>query len=146
MTNLKGKLKIIGIFVLGFLTGTILIGVLLVWNYTIMFWNLYHIQILDCVNTASMIRSGREEELLKRMEANLPQCATFADSGLRGKARLNSLWSIQRYYEKFKLDVPAEIQPILNKLPPRPLTPCEMKKLNEKTEPNKPAPQNPPAF
>jgi hypothetical protein len=146
MTNLKGKLKTIGIFALGFLTGAFLLSGLIVWNYTIMFQNLYHIQILDCVNTASMIRSGREDELVKRMETNLPQWVTFADSILRKKARLDSLWSIQRYYEKFNIDVPSEIQPILKKLPPRPLAPCEMKKLNEKTEPNKSASQNLPVF
>lgn len=145
MTNLKGKLKTIGIFALGFLTGAILLGGLIAWLFAAFFQNQYCLQLLDTIHTASMIRSEREDELLKYIEANIPQWVTFADSGLRGKARLDSLWSIQRYYEKFNLDVPAEIQPVLKKLPPRPLAPCEMKKLNEKTEPNKPAPQNPPA-
>jgi hypothetical protein len=144
MTNPKGKLKAIGIFVLGFLTGAILFGALLVWNYTVMFQNMYYVQILDSINTASMIRSGREDELVKRIEANIPQCAPVADS-FRKDARLDSLWCVQRYYEEFKLDVPAEIRPILNKLPPRPLTSCELEKLRKQnSEPNEPEPNNPP--
>jgi hypothetical protein len=146
MINLKGKLKTIGIFALGFLTGTILLGGLIVWNYTVMFRELYHIQIISNINTISMIRSGREDKLLKYMEANIPEWVTFADSVLRGKTRLDSLWSIQRYYEKFNLDVPSEIQPILKKLPPPPSTSYQMKKPQEReTEPNMPEPNNPPA-
>jgi hypothetical protein len=134
MTNLKGKLKTIGILALGFLTGAVLTGALLVWNYTVMFRNLYYIQILDDINVVSMIRSGRKDELVKQIEANIPQWVTSTDSILKGNARLDSLWNIQRYYEKYKLDVPAEIRPILNKLPPRPLTSCELKKTGSKTQ------------
>lgn len=146
MTNLKGKLKIIGTFALGFLTGAILLGGLIVWNSSVMFRFMYHAQLLSSIHTISMIRSGRENELVKFMEANIPQWVTSVDSILRGDARLDSLWSIQRYCEKYKVDVPAEIQTILNKLPPRPLTPCELKKSPQKEpEPNMPEPENPPA-
>jgi hypothetical protein len=144
MTNLKGRLKTIGIFALGFLTGTVLIGILLVWNYTVMFRNLYQIQILDCVNTASMVRSGRGDILLKHLEDNIPQNVFFANSVLKGQARLDSLWCIQRYYEQYNLNVPVEIRPILNKLPPRPLTTCELYYSQKKNPgPNTPKPNAP---
>jgi hypothetical protein len=133
-----GKLKVIAIFGIGFLAGAILIGGLAVRRYSVMFRNLYYSQILEVTNTAYMIRAGREEELVKNAEAGIRQGVAVAYS-LWGdnKARLGSFWYAQRYYHQFGIDVPADIQPILNNLPSRPLTSCEKRKIQEeKTEPN----------
>jgi len=141
-----GKLKVIAIFGIGFLAGAILVGGLVVWRYSVMFRNLYYSQILEVTNTAYMIRAGREEELVKNAEASIRQSVAAAYS-LWGdnEARLGSFWYAQRYYHQFGLDVPADLQPILNNLPSRPLTSCEKRKLQEgETKANKAEPENPP--
>lgn len=133
-----GKLKVIAIFGIGFLAGTILVGGLVVWRYSIMFRDQYYSQILEVTNTAYMIRAGREEELVKNAEINIRQCVAAADS-LWGdnKARLGSFWYAKRYYERFGIEVPANLRPIFNNLPPRPLTSCEARKIQEQeSEPN----------
>lgn len=133
-----GKLKVIAIFGIGFLAGATLIGGLAVRRYSVTFRNLYYSQILEVTNTAYMIRAGREEELVKNAEASIRQSVATAYS-LWGdnKARLGSFWYAQRYYHQFGIDVPADIQPILNNLPSRPLTSCEKRKIQEEeTEPN----------
>ncbi|MCX5632319.1 MAG: hypothetical protein NTW93_01365 [Phycisphaerae bacterium] len=142
MTSRKERLKTLGFFALGFLAGGILFGGLIAWRYAIMFRDQYYFQILETTNVAYMIRAGHEEELVKNIESSLRQCVAAADS-LWGdsNARLGSFWYVQRYYERFGIEVPAEIRPILKKLPPRPLTSCEIRNLQEgKTEPNKAAP------
>ncbi len=146
MASQKGKLKVLGLFAFGFLAGAILFGGLIAWRYSVMFRDQYYLRILDVTNTAFMIRAGREEELVKNAEASIRQCVAAADS-LWGdtEARLSSFWYVQRYYEEFGLCVPAEIQPVLNSLPPRPLTSCERRKLQEgETKANKAEPENPP--
>jgi hypothetical protein len=146
VANKKGKLKALGLFAIGFLAGAILFGGLIAWRYATFFRDQYYFRILDETNVVFMIRAGREEELVKNIEASLRQCVPAANS-LWGdtEARLSSFWSVQRYYEKFGIDVPAEVQPILKRLPPRPLTFCEMRKpQEEKTEPNEADPENPP--
>ena len=47
------------------------------------------------------------------------------------RSRYNPLWQVRRYYEISGNDVPAPIKPILASLPPRPLTSCELKRLEE---------------
>jgi hypothetical protein len=138
MASQKGKLKVLGLFAFGFLAGSILFGGLIAWRYSVMFRDQYYLRILDVTNTAFMIRAGREEELVKNAEASIRQSVATAYS-LWGdnKARLGSFWYAQRYYHQFGIDVPADIQPILNNLPSRPLTSCEKRKIQkEETEPN----------
>lgn len=123
MTNLKGKLKAVGLFAAGFLAGAILVGGLVSWRYFQMFKDQYYTGILSNANTAFMIRADREEELLKTIEANIQQCIVSADS-LWGtdEDRLSAFWYVQRYYQNFGLSVPEDIKAILDNLPPRPLT------------------------
>jgi hypothetical protein len=139
MASKKGILKAIGLILAGFLVGAILVGGLITWQWSVFFKNWDYMQILEETHIISMIRGGREKELIKTIELNLPQWVADANS-MRGnsKMRLESLWSVQRYYETFDINVPAEIQPILKNLPPRPLTSCEKKKIQDaNTEPNK---------
>jgi hypothetical protein len=146
MASTKGKLKAVGFFLSGFLAGAILVVGLVAWRFSILYRDWYYLQILDEANTAFMIRAGREEELVKNIETTIPQCIVAADSIWGStEARLDSFWYVKRYYERFDINVPAEIQPILDKLPPRPLTSCEIRQsIQTETEPNKMEPNNPP--
>ena len=139
MAGKKGALKVIGLISLGFLAGAIVVGGLLLWYNAVMFANFYYTEMLDATNTAFMIRAGHEKEIIENVESSLRQSVPFADRirPRNNKERLAALWYVQRYYERFDINVPAEIQPILKNLPPRPLTSCEIKKLRDaNTEPN----------
>jgi len=115
------KLKILGIFGLGFVLGACLAGGLIAVQYSKMFRDQYYADILEVVNTAYMIRDGREEQLLKNSEANIRQCVLSADSLWPDtEARLGAFWYLQRYYQRFDIDVPDDIKPILDRLPPQP--------------------------
>jgi len=121
MANRKGKLKTVGLIVVGFLTGSILVGGLVAWRYFQMFKQQYYTGILSNTNTAYMIRADLKEELLKNIEGNIQQCIVSADS-MWGKDenRLDAFWYVQRYYEKYKLPIPDNIKSILDALPPDP--------------------------
>ena len=135
MANRKGKLKAVGLLAVGFLTGAILVGGLVAWRYFQMFKEQYYTGILSNANTALMIRAAQEEELLRNLETNIRQCVAAADS-LWGndEDRLSAFWLVQRYYERFDLSVPKDIKPILDRLPPRPLTSCERHQQQEEAE------------
>ena len=135
MANRKGKLKAVGLLAVGFLTGAILVGGLVAWRYFQMFKEQYYTGILSNANTAFMIRAEREEELLRNLETNIRQCVASADS-LWGndEDRISAFWLVQRYYERFDLSVPKDIKPILDRLPPRPLTSCEQRQQQEEPE------------
>lgn len=137
MATKKGIFKSVGIFVLGFLIGAILVGILMGRNFNTFFRDQYYTQILEATNNAYMIRKGNQDELLKLLESSISQCLVSANSIWgKNKERLSSFWYAQRYYQTFDINMPAEIRPILNSLPPRPPTTCELKKLKIKGDTN----------
>lgn len=121
MAKLKGRLKTVGCFGIGFLTGAILVGGLIAVQYGRVFREQYYSDIADLTNTAYMIRAGREDDLAKNAEASIQQCVMAADS-LWGdtEARLDTFWYVQRYYQQFNLNMPDDIKGILDGLPPDP--------------------------
>ena len=133
MADKKKTIKGIGIFLLGFLAGGILLGGLALWNFSRFCIRQYYSQIQDMTNTAFMIRAGRTDELLKNIDSAIPWCVAAANK-FRGdsKERLQCFWFVQKYYDRFDINVPEKIQPILSGLPPRPLTSCDIKKLKMK--------------
>ena len=132
MAGTKRIFKSITLLLIGFLAGSVLVGGFLVWNYGRFFRQNYYMGIANGANVVTMIRANRQDELIKITEENLAQCVTAADK-LYGNHpdRLGTLWAVQRYYEKFNLPVPEAIKPILDKLPKRPLTSCELKRIPE---------------
>jgi hypothetical protein len=135
MAGAKKKFKSIVLFLAGFLAGSMLVGGILLWNYGRFFRQNYYIGIANGVNVVTMIRSNRQEELIKITEENMVRSIEIGDKHFRNyPERLRALWVVQRYYENFNLPVPEAIKPILDKLPKRPLTSCELKQISE---PNK---------
>jgi hypothetical protein len=135
MAGRKGILKAVGLFTVGFVSGAIIFGGLVVWNSSKMFKEQYYTGILSNANTAYMIRADRQEQLLKNIETNLRQCVISVDKlWSADDNRLPALWYVQRYYQSFDLSVPEDIRAILDSLPPRPLTTYEKSKIQEEAE------------
>ena len=85
------------------------------------------IMALDQMNVLSHLKSGKGEELLRTLEEHLPQWAAVIPSVIQNPQRANEvLWEVQRYYEEYEVAVPATLQPLLDVLPPRPPTSCEI--------------------
>ncbi len=123
----RQAVKMVGAGIGSFILGAIVGGGLIVWGYAEAFRNEFYMKLLELTNTAYHIRSGRQQELLKTCEESLRQCVPAADS-LWGddEARLPAFWYVQTYYQDFELEVPVEVKPILDRLPPRP--PCDLKR------------------
>ncbi|MBC8471639.1 MAG: hypothetical protein H8D56_19425 [Planctomycetes bacterium] len=135
MANRKGIFKAVGLFTAGFVFGAIILGGLVAWGYSRMFRDQYYNGILSNANTAYMIRSDRQEQLLKNIETNIRQCVVSADSLWKNdEDRLPAFWYVQRYYQSFDLSVPEDIKDILDSLPPRPLTSYEKSQLQEEAK------------
>lgn len=60
----------------------------------------------------------------------------FCYKHLPDNSRNASLWQVQEYYEISKDTIPSSIKPILENLPKRPLTSCELKKSRDSNDCN----------
>jgi hypothetical protein len=119
----------------GFASGAIIFGGLVAWRYSQMFRDLYFTGILSNANNAFMIRSDRQEQLLKNIEINIRQCVVSADSlWKKDEGRLPAFWYVQRYYRSFDMSVPEDIKNILDSLPPHPLTSYEKSQFQEEAK------------
>ena len=86
------------------------------------------IMALDQVNVLSHLRGGKGDELMKTIEERLPQWAAAIPGSIQDPQRANEvLWQVQRYYEAYGVEIPEELRPVLDALPPRPPTSCEIK-------------------
>jgi hypothetical protein len=135
MAGTKKIFKSIVLFLAGFIAGSVLVRGFLVWNYSRLFVHSYYTSIANSAYVVTMIRANRQEELIKNTEESMVRGVEMTDKHFRNYPdRLWAFWWVQSYYEKFKLPVPETIKPILDKLPKRPLTSCELKQIRE---PNK---------
>ncbi len=86
------------------------------------------IMALDQVNVLSHLKGGKGDELMKTLEEKLPQWAAAIPKAIQDSQRVNEvLWQVQRYYEAYGVEIPEELRPVLDALPPRPPTSCEIK-------------------
>ena len=66
--------------------------------------------------------------LLKNIEAHLPSYVLAVDGGFRGHAgSTNALWMVKAYYERNEIAIPPEIKGILDSLPAKPPTICQIR-------------------
>ena len=88
------------------------------------------IMALDQMNVLSHLKSGKTEALQQTMEERIPQWAAGIRSVIQNPQRANEvLWEVQRYYEEYAVEVPEALRPVLDALPPRPPTSCEINRL-----------------
>jgi len=92
------------------------------------FGNQYLVSVMDQANVALQIRAGKQMNLVTNIEAALPSYVISVDQGFRGLAgSTDTLWMVKAYYERNHIAVPSEIRSILDSLPPKPPTVCQMR-------------------
>ncbi len=114
-------------FVIGLITGS-LSSFFVVRHMTNQFFeDQYVIQCYDYLNVLFHLKSGKEQALLEHMESQLPLFMSGVPNIVHDQEKINSiLWQAQRYYEENALDVPDSLQPLFDKLPPRPPSACKI--------------------
>jgi hypothetical protein len=92
------------------------------------FGNQYVTAVMDQANVALHIRAGKQNELLTAIEARLPEYVLEVGRDFRGNpGSTNALWMVKAYYERNKIATPSEIKDILDSLPPKPPTACQIR-------------------
>lgn len=96
----------------------------------------YAMGLTEIAIDAQQLHEDMADEVLKRKVMALTTLtqsyySVFFKFMPDDNSRYNPLWQVQRYYEISGDEIPAEINPILDLLPPRPLTSCELKRIEE---------------
>ena len=119
-------------FFLSVLAGFVL-GVVAMWfvvkQTTVkVFENQYLVGVMNQANVALHIRAGKQMTLLTNIETALPSYVLAVDQGFRGHAgSTNALWMVKAYYERNEIAIPPEIKGILDALPDKPPTSCQIR-------------------
>ena len=122
------KLKIFFSILAGFVLGVVAMWILVKQTTVKVFANQYLVGVMDQANVALHIRAGKQMELLTNIEAALPSYVLAVDEGFRGHAgSTNALWMVKAYYERNKIVIPPEISGIMDSLPPKPPTACQIR-------------------
>ena len=122
------KIKIILSVLAGFVLGVVAMWFVVKQTTVKVFENLYLVGVMDQANVALHIRAGKQMELLTNIEAALPSYVLAVDDGFRGHAgSTNALWMVRAYYERNEIVIPPEIKGILDSLPPKPPTSCQIR-------------------
>ena len=128
---MKGKAKILAAFALGLLVGVVGMFLFMGINTRKVMAIYADAQLLEMAANASLLRSGQAETLLGRYEDSIPRTVLYFENYhrrfLRGTQAHAALWQVQRFYELSpSLEAPADIKPVLDALPPRPVSSCEI--------------------
>ena len=122
------KIKIILSVLAGFVLGVVAMWFVVKQTTVKVFENQYLVGVMDQANVALHIRAGKQMELLTNIEAALPSYVLAVDDGFRGHAgSTNALWMVRAYYERNEIVIPPEIKGILDSLPPKPPTSCQIR-------------------
>jgi hypothetical protein len=83
---------------------------------------------MDQANVALHIRAGKQMTLLTNIEAALPSYVLAVDEGFRGHdGSTNALWMVKAYYDRNEIAIPPEIKGIMDALPDKPPTSCQVR-------------------
>src|SRR5258708_4035501 len=122
------KIKIFLSVLAGFVLGVVAMWILVKQTTVKVFANQYLVSVMDQANVALHIRAGKQMTLLTNIEAALPSYVLAVDEGFRGYAgSTNALWMVKAYYERNKIEIPSEIRSIMDSLPPKPPTSCQIR-------------------
>lgn len=126
MKKIKTILIVMASLVVGGVIGAVLVSVQ---------WNKFMSRFVATALTemavdARQIRGGVAEATLERKMDAIPGLVQQLNSVHRRylpESVFNgALWSVSRFYEDIETGVPASIQPIMESIPPRPKTSCEL--------------------
>ncbi|OQY03429.1 MAG: hypothetical protein B6I25_08055 [Planctomycetales bacterium 4572_13] len=135
--KIKLTLLLLFVFVAGGVLGLVLSSVM--WKRYAMS-PYYNLGLLEIAIDAQQLSQGREDEVLKRKVRVIP-VLTEAYYNHYYKwmpdddSRYTSLWQVQKYYEISGDEIPSQLKSILESLPPKPLSSCELKRLEEAKSP-----------
>ena len=121
------KIKLFFSVLAGFVLGVVAMWFVLKQTTVKVFENQYLVSVMDQANVALHIRAGKQMTLLTNIEAALPSCVLAVDEGFRGRAgSTNALWMVKAYYNRNEIAIPPEIKSILDALPDKPPTSCQI--------------------
>jgi hypothetical protein len=124
---MKGFLIAVTSMIFGVLIGAFIVGRLSERTYATQ----HFAGVMELANVGLYIRANREDELLKGVEQSLPVQVLAIHNNLSNfPGSTNALWMAKAYYERNSLRIPQEIAPILNSLPARPPTACQIRLKN----------------
>ena len=122
------KLKLFLSVLAGFVLGIVAMWFVVQQTTVKVFENQYLMSVMDQANVALHIRGGKQMTLLTNIEASLPSYALVVDQEFRGHANsTNALWMVKAYYERNAIGIPPEIKGIMDSLPSKPPTFCQIR-------------------
>ena len=122
------KIKIFLSVLAGFVLGVVAMWFVVQQTTMKVIANQYIVGVMDQANIALHIRAGQQMTLLTNIEAALPSYVLAVDEGFRGHAgSTNALWMVKAYYERNKIAIPPEIKSIMDSLPSKPPTSCQIR-------------------
>jgi hypothetical protein len=100
--------------------------------------NFCTVGLLEMAIDVDQLQQGRADAVLTRKRRALPDLVQKYDAmflrSLPDRQRNEILWAVSRCYGGSAPEAPPSIKPILNALPPRPPTSCELKAKAEATK------------
>jgi hypothetical protein len=122
------KTKIVLAVLVGLVIGVVAMWFIVAQTTGRVFSNQYLVGVMDQANVALHIRAGKQMELLTNIEASLPEYVLTVDQEFKEHSNsTDALWMVKAYYERNQIAIPAEIRSILNSLPPKPPTACQIR-------------------
>ena len=122
------KIKLLLSVLGGFVLGVVAMWFVVKQTTVKVFENQYLVSVMDQANVALHIRAGKQMTLLTNIEAALPSYVLAVDEGFRGHAgSTNALWMVKAYYERNEIAIPPEIKSIIDSLPSKPPTSCQIR-------------------
>jgi hypothetical protein len=135
--KIKFTIVFVVVFIAGCLTGAVLTSIQ--FNRIVVAPS-YNISLLEIASDARLLSQGKAEVVLKEKVMAIPSLTQVYYNHYykfmpHDDSRYASLWQVKRYYEISGQDIPVEIKSILESLPERPLTSCELKRSRDGNAP-----------
>lgn len=122
------KIKLFLSVLAGFVSGVVAMWFVVKQTTIKVFETQYLMSVMDQANVALHIRAGKQMTLLTNIEAALPSYVLAVDQEFRGHAgSTNALWMVKAYYERNAIAIPPEIKGIMDSLPSKPPTSCQIR-------------------
>jgi len=131
--RLKYFISFAVVFIVGGLCGVISTSIIFHRNALSPFYNN---ALLEIAIDAQQLSQGKTEEVLKRKVMSIPSLtqsyyAHYYKFMPDDNSRYACLWQVQKYYQISGDTIPTQIKSILESLPKRPLTSCEVQRIKD---------------
>lgn len=131
--KIKWTLLLIIVFLAGVVAG--FAGSSFQWHRTVLA-SFYSTSLTEiAIDAQQLSQEQGDAVLIRKVMALTPLTQSYHKAFFKfmpdNKSRYAPLWQVQKYYEISGDEVPSEIKPILDSMPPRPLTSCELKRLED---------------